>query len=438
MLAQWMLLQSLFFLAVSSALASGCPDMSAFYPADDPDWAELQADLSEHFDQCLTSSEFFALLGAAELNLGNLEGAIQALERALLLDPDNGSALIDYGEALFQDGQLFASLEISGLLEDRDDLPERLRDQLVERRRRWQSLTRQTNWQLELGGGMDSNLNGAPSDNSIALTLSGEPVYLALNDEYRSIRGPVLSVGFYGEHARLAPDVQRRLSGALRGRFNKSNAPDIGQLTGRYSQIKEYRRFNIVQGTGLSHLSFAGQKLFTGIDLTARVEAKRGSSYCSEYVKGALQKQVWHSQRLLDGVELKAGAGSYCEFGPESIAVELNAIGNLERNDNRLGGNRAGWQALGRWLRPISSGAIVAQLEFASILDERGYSPLLSDNARRRIERSSASVQYNRPIYLMHGDADIFVNLYYQTQKSNLGLFNISDTEITVGMRLSF
>jgi len=420
------------------ALASSCPDMEGFYPGEDPDWVELQADLAELFDQCLTSSEYFGLLGVAELNLGELDSALEALERAILLDPDNGAALIDYGEALFQDGQLFASLEISSMLENRDDVPESLRDQLVERRRRWQSLTRQTRWQVELGGGYDSNFNGAPSDSRIALTLSGESVLLSLSEEYRSVAGALLHVGLIANHTWLAPSNRQSLSGILRGRYNDQAAYDVTQLMGRYSQSQEYRLGNIAQGVGLSHLTFSGRKLFTGVDLTERLEFKRRSSACGKFISGALQNQVWHSQRSLDGVELKIGAGTRCDLGSHSVSLEFSAIGNKALKENRPGGDRGGWQTLGRWQWLVKSGAVAAQLEITSLLDEIGFSPLLSDYARRRISRASISMQYLQPMPIMGLDTDFLVNFYHQTQRSNLGLFKIDDTELALGVRLNF
>ena len=62
------LLVSLAFLVPWPALAEDCPDMSAYFPGNDPDWGQLLVQLNEQFDRCLESSEYFALLGAAELN----------------------------------------------------------------------------------------------------------------------------------------------------------------------------------------------------------------------------------------------------------------------------------------------------------------------------------------------------------------------------------
>ena len=62
----------------------------------------MQQQLAGLMPECLESSEYFALYGQAQLNNGQLSGALEALERALLIDPNNGAAGIDYAQALFE------------------------------------------------------------------------------------------------------------------------------------------------------------------------------------------------------------------------------------------------------------------------------------------------------------------------------------------------
>jgi len=83
------------------------PDAGAFEQAQ---WTQLAATLADIQASCLRSSEYYALLGAAQLNSAQLEPASESLERALLLDPSNGAAQIDFASALFASGQLFPGL----------------------------------------------------------------------------------------------------------------------------------------------------------------------------------------------------------------------------------------------------------------------------------------------------------------------------------------
>ena len=109
-----------------------CPNLSGFYVDEDGAtenqtvWRGRHGQLLEIYDQCLLSTEYFALLGAAQLNLGLLAESMESLERSLLLDAKNGAALIDYAEALLLDGQLFAAIEANDMLIVRDDMPENI------------------------------------------------------------------------------------------------------------------------------------------------------------------------------------------------------------------------------------------------------------------------------------------------------------------------
>ena len=185
-----------------------CLPLGPSEPAHEGAWEATRQSLAEIFDQCLLSSEYFSLLGAAQLNTGRLSEELESLERSLLLDPDNGAALIDYSDALLKDVVLFAALELNQLLLDRSDAPLGLKQHLKERQREWRALTRQTDWQIDLLGGYDSNLNGAPDTETVALTLSGEPIFLALNDNYQAIEGPFLNTRIASTHSRLGPEYQ--------------------------------------------------------------------------------------------------------------------------------------------------------------------------------------------------------------------------------------
>ena len=90
-----------------------CPDLSGYYPSLEEEWNSIEQALAPLLPQCSESPEYFALLGTAQLRSGNLVQALETLELALLLDPGNGAALVDYAEVLFQQGQLFAAIEIN-------------------------------------------------------------------------------------------------------------------------------------------------------------------------------------------------------------------------------------------------------------------------------------------------------------------------------------
>ncbi|MBT8147578.1 MAG: hypothetical protein KJN90_12045, partial [Gammaproteobacteria bacterium] len=170
--------------------------------------------------ECLDNAEYFALYGAAQLNSGDVAESMESLERALLLDPRNGAAQIDYAQALYLQGDLFAALELNDRLLAREDLPEDLRGLLENRQQNWRAVTRQRLVQLDVLAGYDNNLNSAPTPDEITLTLSGEDVVLALNPDFRPVSGPYLNLRLGGRFRELAPDYQHNWLLEARGRVS--------------------------------------------------------------------------------------------------------------------------------------------------------------------------------------------------------------------------
>ena len=128
------------------SFAQDCPDLAPYIAGQQSrgqiEWLQVAGELIGFQQQCLESSEYFALIGAAWLNGGLLSEAVEALERALLLDAENGAAQIDYAEALYRQGQLFPAIELNEQLLARTDLPANLRPALERRRDEWQAVTR--------------------------------------------------------------------------------------------------------------------------------------------------------------------------------------------------------------------------------------------------------------------------------------------------------
>jgi tetratricopeptide (TPR) repeat protein len=417
-----------------------CPNLDAYQLPGQIDGDLAERRLKEVFDQCLLSSEYFSLLGSAQLSNGRLSEALDSLERALLLNPDNGAALIDYSEALLRDGQLFAALEINKSLLSRHDAPPGLGQQLEQRQRDWESLIRETNWRLDFSGGYDDNLNGSPDEETIALTLSGEPIFLKLNEDYQAVSGPLINTRIMMQHRRLAPEHQDNFTALVRGRLSDDPNSDVVQLSGSFSRTLTNKLSAVQVGAGASHLLFGGQSLFSGADLRYRHQIGRLLG-CGAFLGAALQHQTWHQQKRLDGLEAKASAGTNCNLSswmPARLVLETSLLHNSAMKEDRLGGDRVGWQVSAEFQLRLGNGAMTAQILHTDLLDRTGFSPLLADNARRGIRRTSALLQYREPINWLGTGANFIANLYHQGQHSNLDLFETTDTSFEIGFSWEF
>ncbi len=429
---------SLLFLMPLSVQA--CPDLQPFYLlAESPEQAaQLEAQLAPLMGECLESSEFFALYGAAQLDVGKLAEALETLERSLLLDASNGAAQIDYAQALYLRGQLFSALDLNDQILLRKDLPPDIEILLLERRQQWRSQTRQKGFHADVLAGYDNNLNGAPDPGQITLTLSGEPVILTLNEEYRPISGPYLNLRAGGQYQQLASDHQHNIGAEMRGRISEDTESDLLQFESRYAYVRPRRDHTWQFDAGLSHLLFGGNSLYTAAEGGARYQTVI-SNGCQPHYGLAAQYQLYHSQSNLNSVESKASVGMECPFAlgtrPTLIGAELSLLSNLAVNDGRPGGDRTGWQFRLDWQFPLLKGALNTQLNHTELDDRSGYSPLLANGADRWLHRSYLLLQYRQPL---RSDIALMVNFYHQYQRSNIELFDSVDSTLEVGVSLAF
>jgi hypothetical protein len=422
------------------AAVQACPDLQPFYLVgqDADSQAELAAQLAPLMGECLQSSEFFALYGAAQMDAGDLAGALETLERALLLDASNGAAQIDYAQALYLRGQLFSALDLNQQVLARQDLPPDIEALLRQRDELWRAQTRQVGFQLDALAGYDDNLNGAPDPSQITLTLSGEPVILTLNPEFQAISGPYLNLRAGGSYQQLAADHQHNAQLELRGRVSEDGSSDLLQLQTRYDFLKPRRNNSWQVSAALGHLFFGGKALYSTADTSARYQA-RASETCTRRYDLALQHQHFHGQRNLNSLESKLAAGVDCQVMlgalQTALGLEASLLNNTALSSGRPGGNRNGWQLNLDWQVPLARGLLRSQLNHTRLRDKQGYSPLLDNGADRWLERSYLLVQYQQPL---QPGLVFLANFYHQHQRSNIDIFDTLDSSLEIGLSFSF
>ncbi|HWK55588.1 MAG TPA: tetratricopeptide repeat protein [Hyphomicrobiales bacterium] len=425
-----------FALAAEPAAAQAqCPDLAPFYPQSDADWPATRQALADLMEQCLLSSEYYALLGAAQLNTGQLPEALEALERALLLDPDNGAAQIDYAQALYLSGQLFAALELSETLLARTDLPVAIRPLLQERRQAWDGERRGGSLIGEVSAGFDTNLNGAPANSELMLTISGESIIATLDPEYQPKEGGFGNLRLLGNYAVLEVDRRHDFLMSLRNRSSTDADSDIVQLDWRYGYTREFQRLVWETATGTSHLLYGGSPLYSVAEVRSRL--KLGQQRCTPLTELAGQFQRYHGQSLFSGIELSLGGGVECTSpdGRAQWQLEAGYLLNAAENANRPGGDREGWRVQLGWQYRLPMGWLDMNASYARLDDEQGYSDLIEYGASRSVESVQARLRYQ---YQLSARTQLFSGLSYQDQNSNLNPFKNSGTAVDLGLQYRF
>src|SRR5690554_2981951 len=428
--------------AVSAQLT--CPDMADYYPSDDEvaSWVSVEEQLRPLMTACLQNAEYFALLGAALTQIGRLPDALEALERALLLEPGYGAAQIDYAQALYLQGQLFSALAINRHLLTRADLPGELRSALQQRQQEWQSQTRQLSVQADVLGGYNTNLNGAPAPGEITLTLSGENIILPVAEDYRPVSGAYSNIRLGARYRQLAPQHQHNVLVELRGRVSENRDSDLLQFDTRYAFIKPDSNNSWQASAGQSHLFFGGNPLYTATEVGGRYVPTGDTpivANCVSHLTGATQHQLFHNQSRLNAVETKVGTGLICPWNNNGrvhqLGVDLSALINTPLHSDRVGDSRQGWQIAMEWILdlPARRGQLAAQVSHTEMFDAKGYNAVLSDGVEREIRRSYVFLQYRREI---SPRTMLLLNVYRQYQSSNLALFRTGDSAFEAGFSI--
>lgn len=415
-------------------LAEACPDLAPYYPQDDQQWpASLQA-LRPLEAECLQSAEYYALVGGGQLNVGLLVPALESLERALLLDPGNGAAQVDYAEALYLSGQIFPALELNEGILQRGDVPEHLTTLLQDRQQAWRRQTRKQGLVAEIGLGYDNNLNSGPSRNEITLTLSGEPVQLTLDQAFQPVAGPYGNARLTGVFQQITPDHTHDLMAAVRSRNSEHTASDLLQFDWRYNLGSSWDDWQLNLTAGTSHLLWGGSPLYSVTE--ARFLVQPQGTGCQPQYELAAQHQLYHGQSLFSGVESSASVGLDCRPPDQSrrFGAELGLLNNSAIKADRPGGERQGWKLRLQLEQRLWRGTLSAQFSLATLQDATGYNELLADFARRDVTTRLFRLQYRQAL---QPRMELMVNLNRQQQGSNLGPFENAGTAFELGLSYS-
>jgi len=420
----------------TTALAANCPVLpNVSHYQQTQQWLELLEQWLPQQSNCLRSSRYFSLIGAAQLNLGQLSTAQLSLERALLLDADNGSAMLDYSQVLFNQGQLFAAIDLNQQLQRRADLPSYLSALLQERATAWQSLTRRHSTELAISGGYNSNLNNAPDLQTLEVTIDGQPGHLTLSERSQEIGGAQSNIILTQRYDWSSAERQQQLSLTLDGRRSHDTDSDLQRVTAQYISRSQQYNGTIEWDGRVNYVHFGGKALYSDSEIGSRFDWNGdGNHSCRPLLKGRLTYRHFYQDDNSDGAILALGGGFNCNLGNGLLSMSLEQVENIAIRE-RAGDDRRGPRLELQWQQPLLRGQFSSALQLSYNQDSAGYSTLLNNNEKRHILFSKLQFNYRQPI---HKDLAWTLAASVGEQRSNLELFEQQSRRLDLGLEWRF
>ena len=461
--------------AVSPAQPPGCAADPVYpLPVSAPALQDLLVQLNAQTPLCLQNAAFYAWRGAVLLALRQPAAAAEALERALLLDPNLPGAQLDYADALLGVGDTASARGLLTEVAQRTDLPASLRPLLARELAATDPNAWRARWVFSTAQGTDSNLNNAPSASELTLTFPQGPVTFSLLESSRPQRGSanLSAVQWLG----IKPSGSQLwlLQAELRSRHTESNATRYQQADASASwlQAPDAPAQWIVR-TGLTRVDFGGQALLQGARLSVlyQWQPKALPAMTSATGQGAdVQAPITSACRPSAGAEAEARRypaspelnGRYtgllvavnCSladvpgsaalvnsplnllFSQQQIGLQLRFGRDQPDSTARPGGSNRRLEVRATWEARLGAFKTSSDYSFTRQTDATGYSPLLADNLARSVRRHSLRAELARPLpngWLV--GAEGFVSLEVNRQTSNLAAFESRQKTLFTGLR---
>lgn len=424
-----------------------------------PRTAPARRELLHRFEilrpQCLAHAPFLAALGALWLENGEPEQALLWLERALMLSPEHLGAQADHALALAALGDSSAREALVQLWRDRPDVPLALRQRLMPEtvvvnsgngRPKVQMrpdntvdgwvFYREASWLA----GYESNLDHSPKLNELTLTPPNDPP-LTLPVEQRPRKGAAMVADLSWQLAyspRTGMIVQSGVQGSARHSPSESGtdwhhlqwASGISQ---QWGQWRGQLHFSVARVGGELNEAYRLERLGVSVD--------REAIGCSHRFGLEGEARAHQASREADGRTVGGTWSTQCPWpGSASWGWGLAGRYSLDtpRDPTRVGGSQRhtslGLRLFG--LLGTNGMRLDAGLRSSLLVDSVGYSPLLSNNAIRRLNQTQLSVELAYPLRVswMTG-LEAVGQLQLAKQSSNLTIFRYRGLSAYSGLR---
>lgn len=413
---------------------------------------------------CLKSASYFRMRGHLEFTLKLPDAALESFEKALMIDPDHAGTQLDYAEALIAVHDEPSARDLLKQILARDDVPVNVRPALQMQLKELDAaaaalavlpVADSSHYRTTLSQsfGYDTNLNNAFSLSSLVLTGPQGNIELEVDPEFRPKAGGTSLTVMQWIGLQTWNDSLLIAQADLRNRHTASNDQRYaqGDLAMTWLQAPAAPSQWILRAAS-SNVLRAGSPLYDSRLASALHQwtDKLCRPVAGVEVEGRHYPQSGTLNGNYTGITLSAQCAPDAQVssdgtGSKSI-INSSSIGGfgfgfrlgVDRPSDilRAGGTQQAVELRTRWQGKLQTINLQVDYIWQMQLDKTGYSPLLDNDAIRRVMRNSLRIEASIPLTLFNwGTPLLFGTAEIGRQRSNIELFNVLQTAVSVGLR---
>jgi hypothetical protein len=438
------------------------PDPCASPPPADASAQQAQRHFEQLEPHCLRSAAYYRQRGQWLLKQGNPGAAIEALERALLLEPAHLGTQLDYAQALIAIGDLASATGLLLALQAQPNVPPPIATLIAGQLQALNQLAAaslapaqglSSRFMLSQAVGHDSNLNNASSATNITLTYPEADLNLPLQEASRPLPGAAVATAL--QWTGLLPvdnqlwlfqaKAQARHTQSPANRYQQAElgatwlqnpgAPRQWIARAEHTQLRWADR-NLYNSAKLS-LQHQWAHSLPALSQPARPNGASapGPFNCRSAFGAELEDRTFPGSPSANGLYRGAIFTLACQ-NTHSLSLQLRTGLDQPHQANRVGGAQRQHEARAQWQFSANGTDWQAEYSHQRQQDTTGYSPLLARNAVRRVTRQTLRLEASQPTqWASLGNPQWFGSLELTRQSSNLPLFSSSRHAAQTGLR---
>jgi hypothetical protein len=440
---------------------------------------------------CLKSAAYYALLGQMHLLAHQPKEALEALERALLIEPDQPGVQFDFAMSLAESGDQASARALIDQIMLRPDVPLSLR-QSIERVKakpftvfksgNTSSLTLTTgstlgqmgldSWGVDtdvqnsgqglsvptwgfsgnmgLMHGQDSNLNSASFVNTVNLTLPNGVVALTLDPRSLPQTGPVHLATVQLMAQRPLGSKTLMLSTSWMGRETPGNA-GLGFNNEEFvAHLRPQGDLGWHQRGVVNHFELGNSNFYNGLawsnwwqsDVSPYLRDYLGEkASCSSKIGADLDRRTYAQDASQNGLYVGVMFGASCLSKQNHFNATIQDGQDWASDSARAGGNQRRLELKVQWFHFSEEARFGLEIGQQWLRDSTTYSELLGGIVRI-MQRNSVRISYQYKIFeklsIISGSLFWVTTLERQQYRSTIDLFNLRGEALQTGLKWEF